>query len=284
MKYVILLVSSMSLTACLSGGGGAASASNPSTTPVNENQIMTAAGCSLAAVAGGVQFTCGTDVGTVIDGATGPAGATGATGAVGATGATGAAGATGATGATGPTGAAGAAGAAGPAGAFVLSSGGTQLGTYFVGAYPYSPDTMYCAYDTTLSLIIAYTTTPDLSGVQAPSLGTVYFASANCTGAAYADTTYYHTACPFQGGLAYFAGATQATNKYYATGHGYGSQNYTSILNSGGCSNSSGTYSSGSGVLTGLTQFTPTAGQLTELQKYVYPTTFAGAPSLTPNN
>lgn len=93
---IVLVSTSLTLTACFGGGssGGSAlpSAAQPAvpTNPLPSQGIMEAAGCTVTQLSNGIQFSCNGTTGIVYNGQDGAVGATGSTGATGSAGAVGA--------------------------------------------------------------------------------------------------------------------------------------------------------------------------------------------------
>ena len=225
-KMISMFVASLSLTGCLGSSGGSTTtsaapvAANPAL--ANLQQVLADAGCTVATVSGGVQFTCGSASATVqngtngatgatgstgatgaigaqgsqgIQGVSGPSGAVGATGPAGVTGPAGAGGPTGATGATGAVGAAGATGAAGAGGFNVLDGTGGALGTA-VSSIGYNGAMVYNATQGYIAVYQANYGTGnagrDQYAAYLTTVQTLYYSGAGCTGSVYSNTFFLH--------------------------------------------------------------------------------------------
>lgn len=263
-QFSVSTVCAMSLTACLGSGGGSSSTSSPSTPALtNLQQVLAQAGCTVAAVSGGVQFSCGLASATVqngtngTNGAQGPQGATGAQGPQGVAGPQGPAGAAGATGATGPqgpagpqgpqgvAGATGATGAQGPQG--VAGTNGTN-GTGFVPMGTGSSPTAVSNYLFMTSygnyMYFLNTTTNDVVMINSflgvlETWTTVYYSGAGCTG-----TAMVNAALPFfQNQFVYNGTVTNGTATYLrVNGSVPAGTTYLSYADAGTCHGISSTF------------------------------------------
>jgi len=217
MKYLILLLASLSLTACLGGTSTTTTASAPS---VGAPNALASSGCSVNQAAGGAEFSCS-------DGSSALA-ANGATGATGATGPQGPQGPTGATGATGPQGATGPTGPAGGNGGFVAKdANGVQIGTQYLGLQ-YNGN--FTVYDSTDSAVVTYVPVLQIGGAGntvavMQSWYLLYYTGANCTGSTYMQ------APAIMNSLTHFAGTTASTGLIYkATGPSVRQITYASYI------------------------------------------------------
>lgn len=194
----IVCLSTLSLTACLDGGGGGTSTAGGTSTPSPETpsnplpsqNVMQAAGCTVTQLSNGVQFDCNGTTGVVYNGQNGAAGATGAQGPQGIQGTTGAAGSQGPQGpqgAQGPQGIQGVAGAdgadgVGGAGMAVYNQMGQLLSEFTLvgGNINMTSGVTVVLYSKTNDILVPYTNNGVINGNSA-----LYFEFAGCTGRVY---------------------------------------------------------------------------------------------------
>lgn len=228
-KTTVLVLTTTSLTACLSGGDSSSSESPKEAAPIAPSNplpaqsVMEAAGCTVTQLSNGIQFNCNGTSAIVYngqngaEGAQGPQGPQGPQGLQGLTGATGAQGPQGLQGAQGLQGIQGVAGANGQDGANgsggweVYDQNGVHLSEFSLVTASLNAGaagTLTTLWSKTGQFLVSYLrSTRSIVGDSV-----IYYEFANCTGRSYTLTAYTQNTI-----VAHIRTGAGYANEYYKT-------------------------------------------------------------------